>query len=74
MVQETWLPMSAHATERCAAMGCSDRDGTNFEGLGKTINTIEQPYRRRLEAQIPVVNTWDATLRLSFQYGKLFLK
>jgi hypothetical protein len=38
MVQETWLPNSADKGERCTLMGCSNRDGATFEGLGKTIS------------------------------------
>jgi hypothetical protein len=76
MVQETWLPNSADQGERCTLMGCSNRDGASFEGLGKTISTIEQPYRRRLRTQISGINqqlgrntstivpVWEAVLQM----------
>jgi len=82
MVQETWVPNSADQGERCTLMGCSNRDGATFEGLGKTISTIEQPYRRRLRTQISGINkqlghntstvvpVWEAVLEIRRMVAK----
>jgi hypothetical protein len=76
MVQETWLPNSADQGERCTLMGCSNRDAATYSSLGKTISSVEQPYRHRLENQISGINkqlghntstvvpVWDAVLQM----------
>jgi hypothetical protein len=76
MVQETWLPTSAEGSEPCVPMGCSNRNGATFEGLGKTMSSIERPYHPHLRTQISGINkhlghntttvvpVWEAVLQM----------
>jgi hypothetical protein len=76
MVQETWLPNSANPEERCQLMGCSNRNAATWNGLDKTRQTIEIPFKNRMRYQLDSLNRefgmnfttfvpiWDAVLGL----------
>jgi hypothetical protein len=76
MVEETWLLNSANPEEQCQLMGCSNRNAATCDGLDKTKQTIEIPFKNRMRYQLDGLNRdfgmnfttfvpiWDAVLSL----------
>jgi hypothetical protein len=57
MVQETWIVQSSQPkVEACEDWGCKNRDAATWEIIEKTRTTMEQPYKKRLQAQMAGLN------------------
>lgn len=74
MVQDTWLPNSADPEEQCQLF--RNRNAATWDGLDKTRQTIEIPFKNRMRYQLDGLNRefgmnftafvpiWDAVLSL----------
>jgi hypothetical protein len=56
MVQETWLPKSAHPSVEGCTMGCKNVDAADVAGVEDTRKQVEAPWLQEMATYVDKVN------------------